>query len=84
MGAAYQHETGTTDHYNAHTHRGTTRHTPANETITETQTHWEQHMSAPAQKKEDGRVKWRINSNVNWNSVPKTHRDSTQHVDRRL
>ena len=37
------------------------------QSLTEPEPQWEKHMSAPPHHQDDARVKWRINSNVDWN-----------------
>ena len=39
---------------------------PNKQSATTPPSHWEQHMQAPKQQQEDGRVKWRINEDVDW------------------
>lgn len=40
---------------------------PSKQPTTIPNTHWEQAMKAPKQRHEDGRLKWRINGEVDWN-----------------
>jgi ribonuclease HI len=39
---------------------------PNRKSMTTATSEWEQHMHAPPKKHDDGRVKWRINENVDW------------------
>ncbi len=38
----------------------------AKQTVTTPPSHWKEHMYAPKQQQQDGRVKWRINKEVDW------------------